>query len=73
MSPTDRLSEQKEKCREWVTNGVSEAILLDPRTKTAYIYRSSADPVTLPNASQVASSVLNGFVLDCGPIWEDLA
>jgi Uma2 family endonuclease len=73
VSPTDRLSEQKDKCGEWVTNGVSEAILLDPKTKTAYIYRPSADPVTLPNATQVASSVLDGFVLDCEPIWEELA
>lgn len=72
VSPTDRLSEQREKCREWVTNGVSEAILLDPKTKTAYIYRPFADPVTLPDATQVASSALNGFVLDCEPIWEEL-
>ncbi len=73
VSPSDRLSEQREKCLEWVTNGVSEAILLDPKTKTAYVFRPFADAVTLANATQVASSLLNGFVLDCGPIWEELA
>lgn len=72
VSPTDRLSEQKDKCLEWVTNGVSEAILLDPKTKTAYVFRPLADVITVPNATQVASSVLKGFVLDCEPIWEDL-
>jgi hypothetical protein len=56
-----------------VTNGVKEAILLDPKTKTAYVFRPLADTMTLPNATQVASSVLNGFVLDCSPIWEELA
>jgi Uma2 family endonuclease len=72
-SPSDRLSEQQDKCREWVTNGVSEAILLDPKTKTAYVFRPLSDTITLPNATQVASTVLNGFVLECGPIWEALA
>lgn len=71
-SPSDRLSEQREKCREWVSNGVSEAILLDPKTRTAYIFRPSAEVITIPNAAQVVSSVLNGFVLDCNPIWEEL-
>ena len=73
VSPSDRLSEQKDKCVEWVTNGVSEAILLDPKTRTAYVFRPLADVITLPNATQVASSVLNGFVLDFNPIWEELA
>ena len=73
VSPSDRLSEQREKCQEWVANGVKEAVLLDPKTKTAYIFRPVANTVTLANATQVASSVLNGFVLDCGPIWEELA
>lgn len=73
VSPSDRLSEQKDKCREWVTNGVREAILLDPKAKTAYVFRPSADVVTILDATQVASSVLNGFVLDCSPIWEELA
>jgi len=72
LSPSDRLSEQRDKCREWVSNGVSEAILLDPKARTAYVFRPSVEVVTIPDAAQVASSVLNGFVLDCNPIWEEL-
>ncbi len=71
ISPTDALREQQNKCREWVENGVTEAFLLDPDTKTAYIY-SAAGVHTIENASSIASKALSGFVLDCAPIWEDL-
>ncbi len=71
-SPSDRLSEQQDKCREWIQNGVQEAFLVHPKSKFVYVFRPSADMLDIPEAVHVLSAVLPGFVLDCRPIWEDL-
>ena len=72
-SPSDRVKDQRDKCREWIENGAEEAILLVPQDKTAYIFRSGSDePLIVPNAMRVESAALSGFVLDCEPVWEDL-
>ncbi|HEX4168287.1 MAG TPA: Uma2 family endonuclease, partial [Bryobacteraceae bacterium] len=70
-SPSDTLIQQQEKCRKWVESGVSEAILLHPETKTAYVF-SAAGMITIPAATKIRSAVLNGFEIDCEPIWEEL-
>ena len=73
MSPSDKLEQQQGKCEEWIDAGVKEAFLLDPASKTAYVYRSDGSLVQeIADAAQVQSKVLNGFVLDCRPVWEDL-
>ena len=72
-SPSDTVKAQKEKCREWVRNGVQEAILLVPEKQTAYLFYPDEDVVTIEDATLIESKVLKEFVLDCRPIWEDLA
>ena len=72
-SPSDTLKKQQEKCEEWIANGVSEAFLLHPKTRTAYVYRPGKDIIEIPNAGKVKSSVLKGFMLDCTLVWEELA
>ena len=72
-SPSDSLRQQQEKCRKWIEAGVTEAILLHPKTRTAYIFLPSADMIEVPAAEQIESTVLSGFVIDCQPIWSDLA
>ena len=71
-SPSDRLPEQQEKCRKWLRNGVQEALLVHPKTRTVYVFRPSAEMLTIADAISVESDVLTGFVLDCAPLWEDL-
>jgi Uma2 family endonuclease len=70
-SPSDSLNQQQEKCRNWIESGVSEAILLHPETKTAYISRPG-EMVTVPALPRFDLPVLKGFEIDCGPIWEEL-
>ncbi len=72
MSPSDRLDKQQAKCDEWIGAGVKEALLLDPATRTAYVYRTDGSVNEIQNATRVESKVLNGFVIDCLPIWEDV-
>ncbi len=71
-SPSDSLKEQKEKCVKWIEGGVAEAVLLHPKTRTAYVFLPGHDVIELIEAIEVPSSVLSGFVIDCKPIWEDL-
>ena len=72
MSPSDKLPNQQAKCVEWIEAGVKEAVLLNPDTKTAYVYRLDGSYEEIPDAVAVESTVLPGFSLDCGPIWEEL-
>jgi Uma2 family endonuclease len=71
-SPSDDLKPQQAKCEEWIAAGVKEAFLLDPKTKTAYIYRPGSCVEEILDATNVESKVLPGFVLDCLSIWEEL-
>jgi Uma2 family endonuclease len=71
-SPSSNLSAQQDKCRKWIQNGVEEAFLIHPKTRTVYVFRLPGSMIEIPEAKKVASSILPGFVLDCGPLWEDL-
>lgn len=72
VSPSDGLDEQKAKCQEWIGAGVTEVFLVDPASKTVWVYGSSGDVNVVENAKVVASAILPGFVLDCPPLWEEL-
>jgi Uma2 family endonuclease len=69
-SRTDRLRELQLKMLEYIANGVTLAWLLDPTSRTAYVYRSGA-PVQVVQAATTldASPEVPGFVLDLASIW----
>lgn len=70
-SASDTLDEQRAKCLEWIAAGVQEVFLLHPTEKLAAVFTPQGEQRIL-NAKSVISSVLDGFVLECGPIWEEL-
>ena len=72
MSPSDKLLRQREKCEEWIGAGVKEAVLLDPATKTACVYRPDRSVEEITEAVLVRSNILHGFVLDCRLVWANL-
>jgi Uma2 family endonuclease len=72
MSPTDRFREQDEKCREYIANGTVEAWLVEPSTKSVWIYTIDSNPKELNGVDSVASVSLPGFTLDLKPIWQGL-
>jgi Uma2 family endonuclease len=69
-SRTDRLRALQAKMAEYIANGVRLAWLLDPSSRTAYVYRPNA-PVQVVQAALAldASPELPGFVLDLAPVW----
>ncbi len=70
LSPTDRLAATQAKMREYITNGVRLAWLLNPRDKTAEIYRLGRDVEVLTHPLSLSGEdVLPGFTLDLTLIW----
>ena len=69
-SPTDSLSMLQAKMREYVGNGARLGWLIDPQTRTAYVYRPRAGVVRLRRPAKLSDQrVLPGFVLDLAAIW----
>ena len=69
-SRSNRLDRLQAKMDEYIANGVRLAWLLDPYTRTAYVYRPGAPVQVLANVHTLdASPELAGFVLDLTRIW----
>ncbi len=69
-SDSDRLPPLKTKMQEYLTAGVSLALLLDPASQKVYIYRPGAAMVELDNPATLdCSPELPGFVLELEPIF----
>ena len=69
-SPTDQLSTLKEKMLEYIENGAQLGWLLDPQSKSIYIYCPGKPVERLENPETVSGEpVLPGFVLYVREIW----
>ena len=69
-SKSDRLQPLQAKMREYVAQGARLGWLIDPVTKTVYIYRPAQEVETLREPQTLAGeSVLPGFELRLDEIW----
>jgi Uma2 family endonuclease len=69
-SPTDRLTDLKEKMQEYIKNGARLGWLLDPVRKQAIVYRPRTTPKIISNPQRMSGDpVLPGFSLDVPQIW----
>jgi Uma2 family endonuclease len=73
-SPSDDLGQLQSKCVTYVQCGAGQAWLIDPESRTVWVYTaSSGTPDELHNVDSVAASgALETFVLDLKPIWAGL-
>ncbi|MGE0131198.1 MAG: Uma2 family endonuclease [Blastocatellales bacterium] len=70
-SPSDDLDTVKAKMEEYITCGVRLGWLIDPETRTVYVYRPNVAAEELKNVTEVsANPELPGFVLDLKEIWD---
>lgn len=70
-SSSDSLAELQEKMREYLNNGARLGWLLDPTTRSVYVYRADGAIEEIKNAERVEGEpLLTGFVLDLHGIWE---
>lgn len=71
MSPSDRLAVVQAKMEEYLANGLQLGWLLDPATRTVYVYRPGVPVEKLENVMDVSGEPeLPGFVLQLAEIWE---
>jgi Uma2 family endonuclease len=71
-SPSDRLADLQAKMLEYRDCGVRLGWLLDPDTRTVWIYEPGAEPRQLDDPATVdGGSTLVGFVLDLQEVWGD--
>jgi Uma2 family endonuclease len=69
-SPSDSLTSLQEKMEEYVENGAQLGWLLDPKSKTVYIYKPGEPVQIIKNPGQLSGDlVLPGFVLDLPEVW----
>jgi len=69
-SPTDRVSELRNKMVEYMENGASLGWLIDPLKRRVYIYEPDQEVVILDNPETVsAHPLLPGFTLNLTAIW----
>jgi len=70
-SPSDSLPRLKRKMREWIENGAQLAWLIDPRSRTAWVYRANSDPLMVENPDRLCGEgPVEGFVLDLHEVWD---
>ncbi len=69
-SPSDRLADAQRKMVEYVENGVLLGWLIDPLTRSVYVYRPGQAAVRLEEPRTLSGEpVLRGFDLDLEGIW----
>ena len=69
-SPSDRLTQQQRKMREWIAYGARLGWLIDPGNSRIYIYRPDAEPEILERPDTISGEPeLSGLEIDCADIW----
>jgi Uma2 family endonuclease len=73
-SPSDRMTDLKEKMEEWRDNGVQLGWLIDPDAQVVLVYRQGAKgSQRLERASSIqGEGSVAGFTLDLLPVWQGL-
>ena len=70
-SPSDQLPVLQSKMIEYIENGVQLGWLLDPETRSVYVYRPETQVEELRGTDRVAANPeLAGFTLDLELVWE---
>lgn len=70
-SPSDRLRPLQEKMKEYIANGARLGWLIDPASRSVYVYRPGRAVEHLQSIVTISGDPeLPGFVLDLAPIWE---
>ena len=70
-SPSDALATLQTKLEEYIANGARLGWLLDPSTRTVYVYRPGVAVEVLAGPTEVKGDPeLPGFTLSLTPIWE---
>jgi Uma2 family endonuclease len=69
MSESDSLKKTMEKMEEWIENGCLLGWLINPESRTTYIYKPNMEPTEIPFSQKLSGeNVLPGFELELDKI-----
>jgi Uma2 family endonuclease len=69
-SPSNRLTEVRNKMVEYMENGASLGWLIDPFKRQVHVYQANEEVVILENPETVSGDpLLPGFTLDLTQLW----
>ena len=69
-SPSDSLTQLRDKMLEYIENGASLGWLIDPFKRRVYVYQAGCEPVVLVDPATVsADPLLPGFTLNVTELW----
>ena len=72
-SSTDRIRKLEAKMAEWMENGSELGWLIDPESRTAWVYRRGQAVERLENPERLqGEGPVAGFTLELGRIWRGL-
>jgi Uma2 family endonuclease len=70
-SPNDSLTELKAKMEHWIANGARLGWLIDPESKTVYVYRPGEQVDVLVEPSSVqGDGIMAGFEIVMARVWD---
>ena len=73
-SPSQEVAKQREKMEDWARAGVALGMLVDPETRTVWLYRPDGDGFSVEEFSRPVSvscePEMPGLVLEFEQIWE---
>lgn len=71
LSPSQQLSAQQRKMRQWMDNGVRLGWLVDPYDKQVWIYRADGSVEQLDRPAELSGEdVCAGLTIDMEQVWE---
>jgi len=69
-SPSDSLTQLKNKMHEYIANGAKLAWLIDPIKRRVWVYRPDSEPEVMEDPETVSGEpLLRGFVLNLRELW----
>ena len=69
-SPSDRITQLRDKMWEYMENGASLGWLIDPSTRRVYVFRPHEEIMVLENPENVSGEpLLPGFLLNMAALW----
>ena len=72
LSPSNRLRDIREKAEEYLTAGIEEVWIVDPRKRTVEVVRRDQPLRMLCYDDELTSSVLPGFAVKVSEFFEDV-
>ena len=70
LSPSQQLSDQQRKMRQWVDNGVRLGWLVDPYERRVWIYRADGSVEELEQPAELSGEdVCAGLTIDMAQVW----